>query len=473
MKKVRKNIMRVACVLCILLALLAVYAVFSVKREGNRWFSSQMNAGLVREQQKNVLPGDILDRNGTVLATVDSEGRRVYRQDNLERCSVAHVLGDTRGGVTNGVESFMARSLYGFDRSFLEQCAPLLKGEKPKGDSIRLTLDSALSGYIASVFPAGRSGAAVVMNWKTGEVLAELSFPLIDPETADYSSADRSAFINKAVQLLKAPGSTFKTVTAACALRNRAAIELWSFECGGYLEVGERKVTCAGTDLNRGLLDRHGSLTLKQAYAKSCNSAFADLALDLGDGVLRKTAEEFGFNDNFLFEDIVVENSVYPAENRTELEIAWTGAGQSALLATPMHMCMIASSVANGGVMAEPKLVLSVMSETGKTRKSFSPSVYRTPLTKNEAETLKEFMRETVVSGTGKSASISGYTVCGKTGSAEMDDQANTDAWFTGFIAEESAPYAVTVTVLDAGGGGSVAAPVAGKIFEYLTENMK
>lgn len=305
-----------------------------------------------------------------LLAGSDADGNRVYQQDETARRAVSHVIGDTRGGVTNGIDSFLARYVYGFELTLFEEMGPLLQGEKRRGDDITLTIDNALCAYIATQFPAGMSGAVVVMNYKTGEVLAELSFPNFDPIGIDYKYSGRAVFVNNAVQLLKAPGSTFKIVTAAAALKNKASISLWNYVCDGALAVGDRNVTCAGTNLGEQKRNPHGTVTLETALVKSCNSAFARLALDIGDKKLKETAENFGFNDNFLFSDIVVENSVYPTENRTELEIAWTGAGQSQLLATPMHMCMIAAAVANDGVMMEPLLVQSIVSPSGRVAKT-------------------------------------------------------------------------------------------------------
>ena len=117
---------------------------------------------------------------------------------------------------------------------------------------------------------------------------------------------------------------------------------------------------------------QHGKITLARAFRVSCNNTFAQTALLLGDAALRKTAEQFGFNDNFLFRDVVVENSTYPTKNRTNLEIAWSGDGQSQVSATPLHMCMVAAAVANDGVMMEPRLLSRVESPSGVVRLRYS-----------------------------------------------------------------------------------------------------
>ena len=308
------------------------------------------------------------------------------------------------------------------------------------------------------------------MNYKTGEVLAEQSFPAFDPQniTSAVRADPQKPFFNRATQGLYTPGSTFKIVTAASVIENMPTFGSLTVSCDGMLQLGNRLITDAGTDMAAGKITRHGELTLKQAFTVSCNNAFARLALQLGDQKLRKTAEKFGFNDNFLFHDMVVENSTYPASNRTDGEIAWTGAGQSALSASPLHLCMIAACVANDGVMMEPCLLLSATTPSGGVRASLSSRVYRRPLTQWQASVLKDYMRAVVTSGTGTAANVQGAAVCGKTGSAEIDGQENTNAWFVGFLDEEASPYALSIVVEDAGGGGSVAAPIARQIFTWL-----
>ena len=470
MKQIRKNILRVAVVLTMLLILLAGYGVYSINTYGNRWFSSSANTFL-RNKKKDVTAGDILDRSGAVLAAT-RDGQRVYPTDERTRRAVVHVVGDSEGNVKNGVESFQSSALYGFNMGFLERLSCFVRGQRRTGDTVRLTIDSRLSAYIASLFPTGKRGAVTVMNYKTGEVLAENSFPNFDPLDLGAAARDgQQPFFNRAVQGLYAPGSTFKIVTTASMLQSFSNAQSTEFQCTGLLQLGDRRVTDAGTRWEEGVITRHGTLTLAKAFQVSCNNTFAQIALSLGDARLRKTAEDFGFNDNFLFRDIVVENSSYPVENRTEAEIAWTGAGQSMLTASPLHMCLVAAAVANDGVIMEPKLYQSITAPNGKTRSEMKSRVYRKAMDAETAGIIKEYMRSVVTAGTGTAANISGVRVCGKTGSAEVDTQQDTNAWFVGFLDEEKSPYALSIVVEDAGGGGSVAAPIARKIFEWLLNN--
>ena len=471
MKQLRKNIRRVAAFLCALFVLLAAWGAYSLSTYGSRWFASSANT-FMRTRKKNVTAGDILDRNNAVLATTVN-GQRVYNSDLSTRRAAVHAVGDSGSNVNNSAESFFASYLYGFNSSFLERLSFALRGEQRRGDTVRLTIDSRLAAYIASVFPDGKAGAVVVMNYKTGEVLAEQSFPNFDPQniTGAVKNDPLKPFFNRAVQGLYTPGSTFKIVTAASAIENYADYDSLTFECVGLLLLGNRMITDAGTNLQENSVTKHGALTLKKAFQVSCNNSFAQLALQLGDLRLRKTAEDFGFNDNFLFRDLVVENSSYPITNRNDGEIAWTGAGQSALAASPLHMCMIAAAVANDGVMMEPKLLISATAPNGAQRAGLTAKVYRKPVTAAQAAVLKEYMRAVVTSGTGTGAGISGKRVCGKTGSAEIDGQELTNAWFVGFLDEAASPYALSIVVENAGGGGSVAAPMARKIFTWMLNN--
>ncbi len=471
MKQLRKNINRVALFLCALFVLLAAWGAYSLNTYGNRWFSSSANT-FARSRKKDVTAGDILDRSGVVLATT-VDGQRVYQGEAAARRATVHVVGDSGYNVNNSAESFFATYLYGFDMSFLERLSFAIRGEQRRGDTVKLTIDSRLETYIASIFPSGKAGAVVVMNYQTGEVLAEQSFPTFDPQyiSASVKSDPQKPFYNRAVQGLYTPGSTFKMVTAASVIQHFSDYAARQFQCDGVLQLGNRVITDAGTNLSENKITRHGALSLQRAFQVSCNNAFAQAALQLGDLRLKKTAEDLGFNDNFLFRDLVVENSSYPTLNRTDGEIAWTGAGQSALTASPLHMCMIASAIANKGVMMEPRLLLSATAPNGTQRTGFSTREYRRPLTAAQAEVLKEYMRAVVTGGTGTAANIPGTNVCGKTGSAEIDGQEFTNAWFVGFMDESASPYALSIVVENAGGGGSVAAPMAKKIFTWMLKN--
>ena len=462
MKLIKRNVRITVLAVLLLLGALVGYGAYSLTVHGNRWFSSAANV-YARRQKSDVIPGRIFDRNGSLLASSDENGKRYYHSDPTLRSALVHVIGDSANNVAYGVESFMSHYLYGFSDSYIDRLRQAFSGTRRRGNDLRLSIDAGLSAAIARAFPAGKAGAAVVMNYRTGELLSLQSFPLFDPMNIprDIEEDPLKPFWNKATRWLSAPGSTFKVITLAAALKNLPDAMTKTYECTGAYQVGDTLITDAG-------MAAHGSLGLKKAVEVSCNITFAKLALEVGDEALRKAAQDFGMDDHFLFSDLVVENSAYPTTNRANKEIAWTGAGQSALLLTPLHMAMIASSIANDGVMMAPKILLHATNDAGVTRASITPRVYKTPLKPHEADVIADAMRAVVTSGTGRRAAVPGLKVSGKTGSAQVAGQEQTNAWFIGFLDEPDLPYAVCVVVQDAGGGGQVAAPLASTIFSQL-----
>ena len=470
MKQLRRSMRIVAFFLVLMLLLPIGYGAYSLIRYGTRWKTSEYNVYL-RNMKNEVTAGDILDRNGVTLATtlvsydIDGEIKRTrqYAQDAAVRKAVVHVVGDSKNTVKNAAESFLAEYLYGANMNYVEHLTQLMKSGQLRGDDVTLTIDSALSAYIASVFPSGYSGTVVVMNYKTGEIYAELSFPNYDPLLTQSVSVYQA--LNRATRWLSAPGSTFKVVTLASALQNMPDATTRTFTCTGGVIFGEHE---------RNVMDygmtAHGTVNLKSAFTQSCNSTFAVLAAELGDKALRRTAAGFGVGDDFTFRDLVVENSAFANTDAALMgaDLAWTGAGQNELALTPLHMCMIAAAVANDGIMMEPRILLQATGTTGTQRVQFEPIVYRTAMTPEVAATVRSYMRSVVTNGTGRSAHVEGLTICGKTGTAEIDTQEKDNAWFVGFIDNDNLPFAVCVAVEESGTGGSVAAPIAQKIFSYL-----
>lgn len=464
MKLIKQNIRLITILVCVLLFSLIVYGAYSITNFGSRWFSSSAN-NYLRKAKANVVAGSIFDRNNVALAATGAEGKRYYHPDETIRRAMVHVVGDDRNNIAYGAESFMANYLYAINESYLDRLVQAFQGRQRRGNDIRVSVDSRLAKKAYEVFPKGKSGAVIVMNYRTGELLNLQSYPSFDPMALTQVDKDnpQKPFWNRATKWVSAPGSTFKLITMAAALRADPQALDRMHECTGSLPVGDTAITDAG-------LAVHGRIDLKKALAVSCNVVFAQVALDLGDEALRREASAFGIGDYFLFSDLVVENSVYPSSNRTEKELAWTGPGQSSLQLTPMHMTMIAGAIANKGVMMEPKLLLNARSASGESRYDFMGREYRRALSETQAAELAQAMRAAVTSGTATRAHIKGMTVCGKTGSAQIDGQKETNAWFVGFVQEPSLPYVVCVVVEDAGGGGSVAAPIAGALFKFLRD---
>ena len=240
------------------------------------------------------------------------------------------------------------------------------------------------------------------------------------------------------------------------------------FSCSGSLRVSE---TFTVQEFGHAV---HGNLNMSEAFLRSCNTFFASLALELGDSALRSEAEKFAFNRNFLFRDIVVYNSRYPSSSQSPETLAASGYGQSSLLATPMHLCLISAAVANGGQMPEPRLLKQVTNSAGTRLLSFSSAPAGTVCSRNVADRLSEMMKSVVQGGgSGFRAQVPTLDVRGKTGTAvsTADGRQVNYGWFTGFNAQKDLPVAVCILVEDIADGetgGTTAALVARDVFSWF-----
>ena len=367
-----------------------------------------------------------------------------------------------------GVESFHAATLLGLSG---ESVFDTLFNANPsnQGNSLRLTIHAELSRYIHKQFPDGYDGAVSLINYKTGEILAMVSMPYYDPEELENRSqaaeASGSGYLNRNTQGQYTPGSVFKIVTLASALEYLPGVEERTFECNGEWAYEGGSVTCAGGAV-------HGTMTLEEAFAESCNIVFAKLAYELGAQRLLSTAEAFGFNDVFQFQDLIVYDSSIDTQMPTVGDLAWTGVGQGKTLVTPLHMALIAASVANDGVMPSPKLIAEVITPSGSTVLRTQDPPYGRVMYSSTAATIARYMYTTVEEGTATRAQISGYRVCGKTGSAQIsnDSDVQTNAWFAGFVYDDAHPYAIAIVVEEGGSGSRRAAELAQKVLEKAIE---
>ena len=528
MKSVKTQLRAIAIILCAMFAALTLYFAYAVNTYGGRWFVNPYNPRIQNEKKK-VIPGDILDRNETMLASVDDAGERVYNSDKGMRTANSHIVGDNYGLSISGAESFMAQYLLGFDANVFERVYQSFTTTQRKGSNVMLTVDARLSEF-ASEAMGNYRGSIIVLNYKTGEILATVSHPMFDPKNMDAyrpasdtekrenkSDGDTSALVNRATMGRYTPGSVFKLITAAAALRYLPGVTEREFDCEGPLafdkdsgrflssvhiteeedkalreaeaDARENKATPspspsptpqAATDVETPVdetptyklvrdynSDYHGTLDLKQAFADSCNNTFARLGMELGYERIARMASEFGVGEDFMFRDIMVYPSDYP-EADSQVNLAWSAIGQYKDIVTPMNIVLIAAAIANDGVMMEPKLLKGVINSRDYNVYQFKPKVFKKPLSADEAKTMQEFMFETVKTGTGTAAALSKYKVGGKTGTAEVSDNKskNPHAWFAGFIKSDDHPLAIVVILEHAGTGGGKAAPVAGKVLQ-------
>ena len=465
MKELRRNMRIIMGLVMVLFIGAGVWFGATVYTQGDTWASNVYNPRLESTSSQR---GDITDRDGVPLASTNADGKREYLSNTQARRALSQTVGDTAGMSGSGIESFYSATLLDLSTSLTDRLSELFNDARHVGSSIQITVDAELQAAVAGAFPKGYSGAVCITNYKTGEILAMVSMPNYDPYALNDSAegvAD-TAYLNRCLQGLYTPGSIFKIITLTSALDYDPGVLNQIFTCSGTWEYEGGSIVCMSGRT------AHGDVNLEKAFTKSCNVTFGKLAYQLGADRLRATAEAFGFNENFKFGDFVVYNSSFPGEMRNMNGLVWAGIGQGEVLVTPLHMAMISGAVANGGVMMQPYLVKNITTSLGQTTRKGASSAYRQVMSSSTASTIAKYMYETVKSGTATKGAVNGYTVCGKTGSAETSDDKTkaTNAWYTGFLFENDHPYAVSVVIEEGGAGGNLAAETAAKALKYAIQ---
>ena len=462
----------------------------------------------VLDVARQIPRGRVLDRRGLPLAVETVADARTARADyqrlgvSLDvscpdasaRCyplggSLFHLIGDARSRLNWGASNtaFVERDaearLRGFDdhqtliRTTDRQGAPAwalrrdyrdlipvlrhryqpshrsMKGILTKSRDVRTTIDATLQLKTAAIIgdhvrrSASGHAAAVVLDPASGDLLASVSYPWPEDTTAARDpQASPDDLLDRARFGLYPPGSTFKIVTAAAALRRDPGLRDQTFTCS-RLPDGRNGARVAGwgRPVRDDVLDRtpHGTVGMHDALTVSCNAYFAQLAVRIGPEALINTAQSVG---------LTLARGNTPAQVRDALP--QVGYGQGEVVATPLRMARVAAAVAAGGLV--PDVRWEMASGTGETH----PFV-----TRESARLLARYMRDVVLTGTGRALSGHAIPIAGKTGTAEVAG-APSHAWFIGFAPYGPASRRVAVAVLieNAGYGGAAAAPAAGEI---------
>lgn len=421
MKKVKRRATAALLIAALLVVGLAVYLV-RLADDGGAW-ASYFSGGTPG--------GTILDRNGVVLYSSDEDGYS-FAEDWSTRVSCYHLLGDPNGNVRTGALRQFRDRLAGY--SFVEGAT--------SGKTISLSVDSPLNVTAYSAL-AGRNGAVMLMDYTTGEVLCMVSSPGDDPENPSSEPAD-GTYLNKCLSSSFTPGSVFKLVTLAAAIDNIPDLFERSLWCEGEMIVDGALLTCTGN---------HGSQTIEQALANSCNCAFGTLALELGPELMAEYAEKLGMTASLQLDGMDVLPGSFTKGEAGSVGLAWSGVGQYEDLVCPYAMLRYVSAIANGGSVYEPTLLGhgSLDRETEL-------------LSAETAQRIAEMMNYNVQNAYG-SWVFPGLDVSAKTGTAEVGD-GTSHAWMTGFLNDPAHPYAFVVILEHAGGGLANAGPVANTVLQ-------
>ncbi len=427
----------------------------------------------LKAYESGIIRGQILDRNGEVLASTKvKEGitSRNYPYKNL----YAHVIGynsDIYGKTL--LEAQYNDTLLGINAlGLFGNIVSLFTGEDKTGNNINLTIDHQLQARARELMGDNR-GSIVAINPKTGEILAMVSTPDYNPNESsleknwDKISTDESSpLLPRAVLGLYPPGSTFKVVTAISALEE--GLSDFMIEDNGSVIIDGKTFSNAGNKA-------YGELDMTSAMAFSSNVYFTELSEVLKSKALIKTAEKAGINKKFNF-DLPLKKSSMSNTITSKTEFAATVIGQGKLLVTPLQMALICSGIANDGVIMKPYLVKSVTDKNNNTlTKTISKKLYKITDAKT-ASIVKDMMIQVVKKGTGQNAAISNVEVAGKTGTAQNEKSNQGEgydhAWFIGFAPAEDPEIAIAVIVeYQSKDGGQIAAPIARKIMSLWLKN--
>jgi penicillin-binding protein A len=429
---------------------------------------------LLTNEALTIPRGAIYDRDGVTLAwTVFENGvaRRVYPEP-----------------VTGEITGYFSPLLYGssgLEASWDDELAgrtggnPFvralegLRGLPRQGLDLHLTLDAGLQRQAHAAL-GERTGAAVLLDIETGAVLALASTPSFDPNAlvvvtaedrepaqaafAALTSDPRAPLVQRATSGLYPPGSTFKTITAAAAIDTGVAQPDTIYEDTGELTIAGHTLV----EQNRPN-EQQTLWSLTESLAWSLNVVFAQIGLQLGGETLAQAARGWGWEGDIPF-DLPVEPSrvsVTPGFLDNPVAVAETAFGQGELQTTPLQMALVAAGIGNDGEMMRPRLVASIAEPDGETVRETSPSPWRRGTGPEAASQTAGMMVFAVENGALGTAFTPGYTIGGKTGTAETGS-GDPHAWFIGFIGlpGEDPRYAVAIIVEAGGGGGQVALPI-------------
>lgn len=441
-----------------LTSLITVFALLFAALVANLTYVQEIDAERIQSMPSNnhtiarsayVQRGAIITSDGVTLAEsvqqADGSFLRSYPQGSLARHTVGYV--SPQYGTT-GIESSMNEVLTGReDYSNWRSALYSLAGVSQPGSTVALTINSRIQKAAEDAL-SGYTGAIVVLDPKTGAVLAKASSPTYTVDNIEQAmQGSNGELLDRTTQALYAPGSSFKAVTLASALDSGTATLDETVYAGPTLEIGGGEIT--NYDHND-----YGSPSLEEAFALSSNTAFGQLGVSVGAGTLVSYANAFGYGTN-IGQDFDCLPSLMPDPSEmTDWETAWAACGQpvgqhespAGPQVTVMQNAVVAQAIANGGVAMNPYLVDHVLSPEGVQVSQTSPRSMGQVISSTTAEQVKQAMLGVVDHGTGTPAQVSGTQVAGKTGTAQVED-GNINSFFIGFAPYDNPTLVISVCV--------------------------
>lgn len=422
--------------------------------------------------------------DGTAIATSqETDGRLKYVRTYPAGSLYAHVTGYKspsygEAGIERSEDSILSGE---DDLLFVRRVSDMITGRKAKGGNVVLTLNRKAQQASFDAL-AGRKGAVVSLDPRTGEILSMVSGPTYDPDplASHETNKEQHAWrennddankpmLNRTINETYPPGSTFKVIMSSLALQEGLSPDSQVESPRRYTPPQTTKAiqnfngsSCGGD-----------TVTLEHALTVSCNTSYAKLGNTFGAEKIREEARQFGFEEAGLRCPMAVSKSSLgpiadpPAEAQSSI-------GQRDVRMTPLQGAMIASAVANNGTLMKPYLVSEIQAPDLSVLKKNNPEEFSEPMTESQAGALQQMMNSVVENGTGRKAQISGVQVGGKTGTAEDGDVRQDHEWFIGYAMVDGTPVAAVAVVLEnAGTSSSDSAQVAGKVMKAIVDERR
>jgi len=432
-------------------------------------------------EAQQIKRGTIFTADGDVIAESKATGQGASRQF-VREYPLGSLFGHPIGYsfLTEGnseFEAFHNTELIGEDSEFTS-IIDEIRGEKQVGHDVFTGLDSSAQQTAVDLL-AGRPGAVVAMVPETGQIKTLVSQPSFDPnlipdQLQELQADPASPLFAAATQGQYPPGSTFKLVTAAAALDSGTIDAETLIESPSSLNI-------QGQELANADFSDYGAINVETALTNSVNTFFAKLGRKVGEDTLYEYMERFGFNrkpqidipeTQLSVSGVFEDNTILTPEQG--VDISRIAIGQERLLATPLQMAEVASTIANDGKLMKPQIWSEVRDVDGRTLKSMDPDQQSEVMSEDSAAQVTEAMKAVVEEGTGTAAALSGIDVAGKTGTAEVPGRQAcgglpNQAWFVGFAPADDPQIAVAATIeCTDGQGGTVAAPIAAAVMQDL-----
>jgi penicillin-binding protein A len=496
---VNRQLLRLSVVSMLLLVALVV---------ATTYWQSWAVAGL-RDRQDNAIQqvaqlsiarGLIIGANAKTRFAVDQRkrvnGQTFFSRRYPQKGLAAQVVGySTQGGTRAGLEKSLNDYLTGANTNLsnaFRHTLDQLGGGTVHGNDVDLTLRP-VAQRIALNDLGNRCGAVVAMNPHTGQVYVMASTPTYDPNLFNKPNGyaqilkvkgecgDASALVNNATAGLYTPGSTFKLVTAAAALDSGTYTPDSPFLDPGYcIDYGKKVYNSSAPDTPGGH-EAFGHVTLAQGLQHSINAVFCKVGEKLGAKTILDYAKRFGFYSTPPLETPADERApsglyngfppkLFDPKDQNAVDAGRLAFGQERMQVTPLQMALVASGIANGGVVPRPYLVQRIVGPDGSIVSTTRTQTLGRAIKPETAAELTQMMVSVVQAGTGTAAQIPGVQVAGKTGTAETSINGVYNAWFVAFAPADNPRVAVAVVVEKQpnGFGGSVAAPIAKDVLESL-----